>query len=259
MKKAMVAAAVCLFTVMSAVAADSFTPQQKDEIGKIASDYLIEHPEVLIKVSQKLQQKQMQAMQQRLLQSVLANKDILLNDKNTPMIKPAGANVAVIEFFDYQCAFCHKVFSEYEQIMKNNPNVMYVFKEFPIFSERWAASKYGAEMGYAVYQLGGYNAYLKYHHAIFSSGKEEGKLTVDDINHFAKQSGVDINKAKAQAGKDAGLVTDTLKFGMSLGFEFTPVFVIMPLDGANDQNTTVIPGYADQKTLQDAINKAAGK
>lgn len=258
MKKIVMALAVSLFALTSAVAADAFTPQQKEEIGKISSDYLLEHPEVLIQVSQKLQQKQAEAMQQKLLQGVLAQKDQLLGDKNSPMKKPADAKVAVIEFFDYQCVFCHKIFPELEKLMQNNPDVMFIFKEFPIFSQRWAASKYAAEMGLAVYQLGGYDAYIKYHHAVFSSGKDEGKLTVDDVNRFAQEAGVNLNKAKAQAGKNADLVVNTLKFGAEIGLQFTPVLVVMPIHGANDKNTTVIPGYTNMNTLQNAVNKAGG-
>jgi len=136
---------------------------------------------------------------------------------------------------------------------------MFVFKEFPIFSQRWAASKYGAEMGHAVYQLGGYTAYIKYHNAIFSSGKMEGKLTKPDINGFVTAAGVNLTKAKALATKSSKLVTATLTLGTrKLGFQFTPVFVIMPITGATASNTTVIPGFTTLSALQAAINKAKG-
>lgn len=278
MKKIVLAIMGCTWVALSVLAADpsaltpatpatpatpgqpasSFTPSQKEEIGKVCADYLLEHPDVLIKASQKLQENEMQAMQQKLLTAVLANKESLLNDKDAPMTKPKNAKVAVIEFFDYQCAYCHKVFPELEKVMKNNPNVQFIFKEFPIFSERWEASKYAAQMGFAVYKLGGIEAYLKYHNALFSSGKQEGQLTVDDVNKCATQAGVDLTKAKVQAAQDEKLVTEGLKSGMKMGFQFTPVFVVLPLIGATEDNTTVVPGYAPEQALQDAIKKAGG-
>ena len=36
--------------------AATFTPEQEARIGKIAADYLVAHPEVLLQASQKLQQ-----------------------------------------------------------------------------------------------------------------------------------------------------------------------------------------------------------
>ena len=267
MKKLLLPIITSVFLISSAFATNgstssntsTFTPTQREEIGKIAADYIVNHPDVLVKASKKLQQQQMKAMQDKMLTNALANKQELLNDKNTPMTKPNNAKVAVIEFFDYQCAFCHKVFPTVKKLIKSNPNVMYVFKEFPIFSQRWKTSKYAAEIGQAVYQLGGYKAYIKYHNAVFSSGKMEGKLTKADIDGFVTTSGVDLTKAKALAPKLSSLVTKTLNFGIKkLNFQGTPIFIIMPINDANKNNTTVIPGFTNLQTLQNAINKAKG-
>lgn len=58
-------------------AADSatadFTPAQQEAIGKIAADYMLQHPEILVQVSQKLQAKQADQQQQETLSAVLAN------------------------------------------------------------------------------------------------------------------------------------------------------------------------------------------
>ena len=46
-----------LLPVMATAAdAPTFTPEQEARIGKIAADYLVAHPEVLLQASQKLQQ-----------------------------------------------------------------------------------------------------------------------------------------------------------------------------------------------------------
>jgi uncharacterized membrane protein YgdD (TMEM256/DUF423 family) len=61
------AMSTALFSVQSgAVGAAAFTPEQQARIGEIAADYLVAHPDVLIKVSKKLQARQ-QAMQQQAL------------------------------------------------------------------------------------------------------------------------------------------------------------------------------------------------
>ena len=55
--------AVLLPAMASAADAPAtFTPEQEAKIGKIAADYLVAHPEVLLQASQKLQQ--IQAEQQ---------------------------------------------------------------------------------------------------------------------------------------------------------------------------------------------------
>lgn len=56
MKAAMTAALLCcLSSAGAAHPAGSFTPEQQAQIGRIAGDYLLAHPEILLQVSQKLQ------------------------------------------------------------------------------------------------------------------------------------------------------------------------------------------------------------
>ncbi|WP_420920221.1 hypothetical protein [Kosakonia cowanii] len=47
-----------VFTPLHAAPAPAFTPEQEARIGEIAAEYLLAHPDVLVQVSQKLQQQQ---------------------------------------------------------------------------------------------------------------------------------------------------------------------------------------------------------
>ncbi len=111
----------------------AFTPEQEARIGEIAKDYLLAHPEVLVEVSQKLQAQQQEKQQQAMTAAVVQNQAALLNDKGTPSYGPADAKVTVVEFFDYQCIYCARLAPELEKVIKANPDVRFVFKEFPIF------------------------------------------------------------------------------------------------------------------------------
>lgn len=57
-----------------AASAPAFTPEQEAQIGKIAADYLVAHPEVLVQVSQKLQQQEQERQQMALTQKVMENQ-----------------------------------------------------------------------------------------------------------------------------------------------------------------------------------------
>ncbi|WP_192483004.1 MULTISPECIES: thioredoxin domain-containing protein [Cysteiniphilum] len=213
-------------------------------------------------IMQTFQKDLMAAQEKKQVTSVLENAKALLSNEQTPTIGPKDAKIAVIEFFDYQCVFCHKVAPIMEKVMDANPNVKYIFKEFPIFGQRWEASQYAAEMGIAAYMLNGAEGYLKYHNAVFASGIDEGKLTVKDVNDAAKKVGVDVAKAESLIKEKK--VTDNIAADMKLGFDKlgiqgTPAIIVMPLSGATAANTTVIPGFAQQDAIQAAINKAQGK
>lgn len=243
-----------------AAAADSanFTDAQEQAIGKIASDYIIAHPEVLVQASQKLQAQQQQQQASDSLTAVLANAPALLQDKDTPSYGPKDAKVAFVEFFDYQCLYCSHMAPLVEQTIKANPNVRFVFKEWPIFGDRWKASITAAETGLSVYKQKGAQAYLDYHNAIYATGHDEGKLTDADISgavekvHAALPSDAHRQETHATLAKNDDLAK-------TLGFQGTPGFIVMPTSGANANNTTILPGAVSAEDLQAAISKAQGK
>lgn len=237
------------------VSSPAFTAEQEARIGEVAKDYLLAHPEILVEVSQKLEAQQQEKEQQSMTQAVLRHQDALLDDKSTPSYGPADAKVAFIEFFDYQCSVCARQAPVIESLMKANPQVRYVFKEWPIFAQRWTPSLTAAKTGLQVWQQKGADAYLAYHNALYATGHDEGRLTQ-----------ADINKAAAQAGKLKGKNDDMLEvlsrtdaLAQNLGLRGTPGMIVMPVNGASADNVTVIPGGADQRALQAAIDKAAGQ
>jgi len=230
-----------------------FTPEMEVRIGEIARDYLLAHPEVLLQVSQKLEAQQQAQQIKAMTDAALQQQDALLNDNMTPAFGPTDAKVAVIEFFDYQCIVCARQAPVIEALMKANPQVRYIFKEWPIFAQRWDASLNAAKTGLQIWQEKGAEAYVNYHNAIYATGHNEGKLTPEDIGKAAALAGKpgDINPQVVEALKR----NDAL--AQKLGLQGTPAMIIMPLTGATADNVTVIPGGASKTTLQAAIDRAA--
>ena len=50
----------------------------------------------------------------------------------TPVIGNSNADVAIIEFFDYTCPYCKAAEPRLEKLLKDDPRVKLVVKEFPI-------------------------------------------------------------------------------------------------------------------------------
>lgn len=124
------------------------------------------HPEVLVAVSQKLQEQQEARQQLQFAVRVMDNQAALLNDADTPAFGPENAKV-----------------------MNTHPDVRYVFKEWPIFADRWENSQAAAERGLSVWKQKGAEAYVTYHSAIYATGHNEGKLLKEDIDQAASKTG----------------------------------------------------------------------
>lgn len=245
---------VLLSLSVSASATTSFSTEQQKEIEIIAADYLREHPELLVEMSQKLQQQAQDEQNSQIVSAVLNNQNALLNEPTSPVLNPKGA-VAIIQFFDYQCIYCAKVAPVVEQFITRNPEVRYIYKEWPIFGNRWPASVEAAKTGLGVYRERGADAYHRYHAAIYDTGHNEGKLTGDDIRAAAAKAGVkDVPDNIADGG---GLAANQV-LAKRLQIQGTPAFIVMPVQGANTGNVSFIGGAAELSTLQAAYEKARG-
>lgn len=243
---------ICFSATATAAKAPVFTPEQEARIGEIAGDYLIAHPEILVQVSQKLQVQQRERQQQAYAMKVMDNLKELTADPDTPVIGPADAKVAVIEFFDYQCVHCSNLAPTIEKAMKQRADVQFIFKEWPIFGGRWENSELAANRGLAIWKAAGAEAYLNYHNGIYHSGHIEGNLTADDIEKATKSA---LSQSVKNKDMSAALERNN-SLAQALGLTGTPGLVVLPLKNATPANITVFPGAVGAEQLMAAIDKA---
>lgn len=234
----------------------TFTAEQREDIGKVAVQYLVDHPEYLMEAAKNLKKQQDDALQEQRTAGILKNMSSLLHDPSTPVVGAPNGSVSVIEFFDYQCIYCEKSFPVLDAVMKKQPQVRYVFKEFPIFGSTWPASTHAAEMGLAIWKTQGGEAYLKYHDGIYATGHNEGKLTEDDIKQVMQSKGIAV--PSPQIVKDmAAVLQSTQDLAKELGVQGTPMFMVMPTTGASKSTISVLPGLVTEDVLTAAIVKAS--
>ncbi|WP_019616844.1 DsbA family protein [Psychromonas ossibalaenae] len=250
MKKLVLCTALAASMVTTTVHAGMFGPSD-EEIGKIATDYLIKNPEVLIEVSNALKAKEMKEMGASMVEKALLHKEQLLNS-NTPYLGNADGKVAVIQFFDYQCGYCQRLSPVMSELEISNPDVKFVMKETPIFAQRSEASGYAAQMGEKVFSQGGSEAYEKYHNAVFEKASSGSQLTVADIEKLVEVSGFALSDLPQN---DSKAVMENLNLFSELGFQGTPAVVVMPIDNPTAENTSVIRGF-DVKSVKAALEKA---
>lgn len=231
-----------------------FNAEQEARIGQIAGDYLLAHPEILVQVSQKLQQQQNARKQLHYGMKVMEHQSELLNDPDTPSSGPDDAAVAVIEFFDYQCIFCSQLAPVMEQIMGTSEDVRFIFKEWPIFAQKWPASENAALQGISIWKQHGSKAYMAYHNGLYRTGHNEGKLTTADINAVTASTGLKVSPAGDGDHHDVLARTDAL--AQELDLTGTPGIIVMPVKNATPDRITVFPGMATDEQLQAAIVKA---
>ncbi|WP_029571484.1 thioredoxin domain-containing protein [Pantoea ananatis] len=241
-----------------ASAADDFTPAQQARIGEIAADYLVAHPDVLIEVSKKLQARQNEMKQKAYADAAVKAHRLLMQLDGVPVAGPAGAKVIVTEFFDYECIACSMMSPVMEKVMATNPDVRFAFRDWTIFAPRFPESTQASRRGLGIYRQKGAEAYITYHNSIYRTGHNEEKLTPEDIETNAKSAGAGPVNTEGYARSDS-LIANNDSLAEMLGLTGTPGIIVMPVENATVENTTVIPGVVSEAVMQQAINKAEGK
>lgn len=242
----------------------AFSPAQQKQLQSYVQtniqQYISNNPKAIIQSVQKMQMQQQQQTVAKGKQAAIENIDSLALSKTSPTVGPKNAPVTIVEFFDYQCSACHAMFPRMEQIIKNNPNVRYVYKEFPIFGP---ASEFAAKAAIAAQKQG---KFLALHNALFNSDKMEGKLTNADVLAMAKKVGINI--VKLQKDMQDPAIAQEMKNNYALASKLkligTPAFVIMPtpnkakpLSAAQLSNKLgFVPGGVSASQIQELINKA---
>ncbi|MCU6317034.1 thioredoxin domain-containing protein [Klebsiella aerogenes] len=280
MKKKYLFASLFLSLATSAYAnkapTDKFTQEQQNQIGKIAEDYfsahpekaseaislyLAEHPEFLVAAEENLRQRQQFAQQQTLQQMAMLHQQELLSP-NSPSIGPKNARVAVIMFFDYQCAYCSKITPAIEATMQQNPKVRFIFKERPILASRWPVSGYAARVAQKIWQEKGGKAYLSYNNALYATGHVEGKLTSADVNsaaapYLSPQQLKTLVHAETSTAEVAVLSANA-QLAQQLNITETPAFVVLPQSKKPQTSQIFVSlGSTTEDALQNAIIKAS--
>lgn len=237
--RAALAAGTMLLLAGGAMAqTQSFNDDQKKEIGEIVRAYLLEHPEVLLEVSKELEARQ-DAEDAKKREAALAdNADQIFRSPHDLVGGNPKGDVTVVEFFDYNCAWCKKGFPEVMNLIDQDKKVRLVMKEFPIFG---GDSDYAAMAALASGKQG---KYWEFHMALLA---HEGKVTRAVVDEIAAEKGLDVKKMKAdmESPEIAKVISENHKLAEKLNISGTPAFVV---------DRTLVPGYVPADGLMAAIN-----
>jgi protein-disulfide isomerase len=208
-------------------------------IEKIVREYILQHPEVLLESVQQYQERLRTAQKERTKEALNAKLTDLQQDPSSPVAgAPGGATV--VEFFDYRCGFCKKAESTMAKLIVDHPDVLFVFKEFPILGPD---SLVAAKAALAAHKQG---AYVKFHQALMTL---PGPITMETIEQLAAKQGLDIVKLKKDMESPAvgATLERNRQLAQQVGVTATPTFVV---------NSELIPGAVDTPALEKLIAQA---
>jgi len=189
---------------------------------------------------QNLQKQEQQNADAKSKAAVTSAKDRIFNDPNSPVGGNPKGNVTIVEFYDYQCGYCKMSEEPVEKLLKDDKNIKFIYKDFPILGP---ASAEAAKASLASVKQGKFQVF----HDTLIAKKDH--LSSDMIYQTAKDVGLDVDKLKKDMADQS--ITDAinanLKLGQDIGVRGTPMFIV----GEN-----VYPGALQYDQLKQAVTDA---
>jgi protein-disulfide isomerase len=156
-------------------------------------------------------------------ETALAEPDeasVLRDPDNGVLGNPQG-DIAIVEWFDYNCPYCRRLQPELQQVVFDDGKVRWVLKEWPILGP---VSVVASRMALACkYQ----DKYIQAHEALIGVNS---KLTEARIDELLAGAGVDIDRARRDRDANATAIDAMLSRNNAqargLSFRGTPSFIV---------------------------------
>lgn len=207
-------------------AADKLSEGQKTEIQALIKEYLVKNPEVVIEALTAYQNKEQADAGKAFKEKYSQHKDFLTSSSAPFAGNPKG-KVTVVEFFDYNCGYCHRAVEDVTKLIEADKDVKVIFHDYPILSESSGeASRYALASQKQ-------DKYFEFHQKLM---KYSGQKNEDAYKKIATELGLDFDKLKKDA--DSKEVREALEknteVARDLGINGTPAFIF---------NDNLVPGY----------------
>ena len=227
----MAIAALAVFCAPAAQAQD-ITPDQKKAFEKVIRDYLIQNPTIIREALTALQAREEAEKQARQKQALQNRKAELVNDPAAPVAGNPKGDVTVVEFFDYNCGYCKRVWPMIGALLQADKEVRVVFKEFAILGPGSLAA---AKAALAADRQG---KYLEFHTELMRARGINDRA----IDAIAKKLGLDVKKLRADMERPEieAALQKNYRLAEDLGINGTPAFVI---------GDTMVPGAIGPEQL----------
>jgi protein-disulfide isomerase len=216
-------AVVLTFGMPQSSEADQLSAGQRSEVERIVREYLISHPEVIQDAMAELDKRQVAAQAEKHKAAIKQYSEALFSSPRQVVLGNPNGNVTFVEFFDYNCGYCKRAMDDMLALLKDDPKLKVVLKEFPVLGP---SSIEAAQVAVAVrMQDKSGKKYLEFHQKMLGSRGEANKARALAV---AKDIGLDMARLDKDIASPEVKATlqESFKLAEALGLNGTPSYVI---------------------------------
>lgn len=207
--------------------------------GANVEDVVKNNPELIVQAFQNYETKQREESMKKAEEMLAQSANELNNNPNDGVLGNPNGKVVLVEFFDFSCGYCHRIYPVIKNIVAKNSDLKVVMKPLTFLSPM---SKYAAKASLAAKEQ---NKFAEVYTAIFEIN---GPLTEAKIDEAAVKAGADLEKLKAdmESEKVNKTLDETSQLASKIQVNGVPTLVL---------NNKIIQTL-DENVLQEAINAA---
>jgi protein-disulfide isomerase len=213
-----------------AVALSNRKSEQSELSGQLVRDYLLENPEVIPEAMQRLQDKQA-------ARNISANRAAIETPFAGAWAGAADADVVLVEFFDYACAYCRKSNADIERLLREDPKLKVVWRDWPVLGPD---SEAAARASLAAARSG---RFKPFYDRLFAAGRPDSEALGQARSAVALTADLPTAEADRELAKN-------FQLARSLEATGTPTFVV---------GDKVLQGAVGYEALRDAVKAARAR
>ena len=213
---------------------------QRTEIEGVIKDYLMKNPDVIREVLVEMERKQKADEETARSKAVSDLAPQLFNSQRQAVLGNPNGKITLVEFFDYNCGYCKKALDDVAKLVKAEPELRLVIKDFPVLGP---GSVEAAEIATAMRNQAKGDKYWQYHTKLLMTRGQVGKTQALAV---AKEMGADMDRlAKDVASPETrASLQEVMALADKLQLSGTPTFVL---------GDEVIVGAVGQEELRTRI------
>jgi protein-disulfide isomerase len=213
---------------------------QKKAVQQVVREYLIANPEVIQEAIVELERRQQEAQKTAQASALQSERNTLLHSPRGNLVGNPSGDVTLVEFFDYNCGYCKRALADLRTLMKSDPKLRVVLKDFPVLGPE---SVEASRVSLAVKQQLSGEKLFDYHTRVMET---RGRVNGERALAVAKEMGLDM--ARLQRDLDHAEVRAALQenvaLGDKLGLTGTPAFILAD---------EIIPGAVGLEPMRQAV------
>jgi len=198
------------------------TAAQKAEIQGVIKDYLINNPEVLRDALAAMEQRQKAEEAEARTKAVSDAAPLIYNSPRQAVLGNPNGKVTLVEFFDYNCGYCKKSLDDIARLVKEDPELRLVVKDFPVLGP---GSVEAAEVATALRKQFSGEKYWQFHLKLLGMkgqiGKGQAVTVARDLGANLDQLGKDMTSNETKES-----IQEVMKIADGLQLTGTPTFVL---------------------------------